>query len=209
MSDQIKNDFCKDRPAKDSDSDDYEEEEEEDIKPTLPILYTEDSQLTSVCNVKIKQEVEDPSYECKLERPEDDYIDFNFSEEQLENLNIKLEPTVDNSNSNSCSKKGWVSTTKRTAPYEKKESKSWDTSDDDTNDRNKQFECNARTLKRRQKQINYGKNTIGYDNYTKTVPRNRRKRDDPATPNKYIKYSRRAWDGLVRQWRLRLHKYDP
>lgn len=30
----------------------------------------------------------------------------------------------------------------------------------------------------------------------------------PKTPNKNRKYSRRAWDGLVRQWRLNLHVWS-
>ncbi|KAJ8964563.1 hypothetical protein NQ314_004867 [Rhamnusium bicolor] len=63
-------------------------------------------------------------------------------------------------------------------------------------------------LERRQKQIDFGKNTIGYDNYINLIPRNERTREDPKTPNKFIKYSRRGWDGLIKQWRLNLHKYD-
>lgn len=63
-------------------------------------------------------------------------------------------------------------------------------------------------LSRRQKQIDYGKNTIGYDNYIRTVPRHERKFDDPRTPDKTRVYSRRAFDGLIKEWRLKLHKYD-
>ncbi|XP_018568654.1 histone RNA hairpin-binding protein [Anoplophora glabripennis] len=70
-------------------------------------------------------------------------------------------------------------------------------------------ESDPLTLSRRQKQIDFGKNTTGYDNYINTVPRNERKREDPQTPNKFVKYSRRGWDGLIKQWRIKLHKYDP
>lgn len=39
--------------------------------------------------------------------------------------------------------------------------------------------------------------------------RHERKPDDPMTPNKRRIYSRRGFDGLIKQWRLKLHKYDP
>lgn len=70
-------------------------------------------------------------------------------------------------------------------------------------------ETDPEVLRRRQKQIDFGRNTVGYDNYIKTVPKEERQQDDPQTPNKLSKYSRRGWDGLIKQWRLRLHKYDP
>lgn len=43
------------------------------------------------------------------------------------------------------------------------------------------------------------------------VPRNRDKRlaEHPWTPQKNLKYSRRAFDGLVNVWRKKLHWYDP
>lgn len=89
-----------------------------------------------------------------------------------------------------------------------------------------EYESDPDTLKRRQKQIDYGKNTKGYDNYILTVPRqvissyfsfqltiyksrDKRVKGDPMTPNKYLKYSRRGWDGLIKQWRKKLHDYDP
>lgn len=88
-------------------------------------------------------------------------------------------------------------------------------------------ELDAHRLAQRQKQIDFGKNTIGYDLYLKAVPkcvggclalvpdltawraRSVRKRGDPQTPNKCQDMSKRRWDGLVRQWRRLLHKWDP
>lgn len=72
-----------------------------------------------------------------------------------------------------------------------------------------QYEKDLAILERRQKQIDYGKNTLGYENYLQQVPRDQRNKDHPKTPPKHIKYSRRAWDGVVKVWRKQLHCYDP
>ncbi|XP_033633167.1 histone RNA hairpin-binding protein-like [Asterias rubens] len=74
----------------------------------------------------------------------------------------------------------------------------------------KEYETDENIIVRRQKQIEYGKNTLGYDNYLQEVPKNKRaKGKHMSTPNKFHKCSRRAWEGLVRQWRKKLHEYDP
>ncbi|XP_013107791.1 histone RNA hairpin-binding protein [Stomoxys calcitrans] len=70
-------------------------------------------------------------------------------------------------------------------------------------------ETDAAILSRRQKQIDYGKNTVAYERYAELIPKTERSRDHPRTPNKYGKYSRRAFDGLIKIWRKQLHYYDP
>ncbi|CAD6239008.1 GSCOCG00008600001-RA-CDS [Cotesia congregata] len=72
-----------------------------------------------------------------------------------------------------------------------------------------EYETEPSILARRQKEIDYGKNTIGYDRYIQMVPKNERTKEHPKTPPKHAKYSRRAWDGMVRLWRKQLHQWDP
>lgn len=72
-----------------------------------------------------------------------------------------------------------------------------------------EMESDSDTLRRRQKAIDFGKNTIGYQNYIQMVSRVNRTKVDPQTPDKFIKFSRRSWDQQIKIWRQKLHAYDP
>ncbi|CAL6314562.1 unnamed protein product [Bathycoccus prasinos] len=58
-------------------------------------------------------------------------------------------------------------------------------------------------------QIDYGKNTLGYAEYLKEVPKSRRSRRHPKTPDISLKVSKRAFNGIVKRWRQALHEQSP
>jgi hypothetical protein len=69
-------------------------------------------------------------------------------------------------------------------------------------------ETDPHRLAQRQKQIDFGKNTEGYDRYSRLLPRLKRAKGDPQTPDITKKMSKRNFDGLVKAWRRKLHTWD-
>lgn len=66
-------------------------------------------------------------------------------------------------------------------------------------------------VEKRQHQIDIGKATAGYANYTRLVPRTARnptRADHPMTPDVRLAFSKRHWDSYVRRWRRALHQWD-
>jgi histone RNA hairpin-binding protein len=70
-------------------------------------------------------------------------------------------------------------------------------------------ETDPRRLSQRQKQINYGKCTVGYQEYLQRVPVLERAPTDPHTPRIELGHSKKTWDRIAKAWRRRLHDYDP
>lgn len=64
-------------------------------------------------------------------------------------------------------------------------------------------------LDQRQKQINIGKNTLAYGRYANAVRRDDRTKEDPRTPDKFQVCSTRSWVGQIKNWRRKLHVWDP
>ncbi len=67
-----------------------------------------------------------------------------------------------------------------------------------TYDQAPEKETDPHRLAQRQKQIDYGKNTLGYQNYIAAVPKAKRdKFTHPSTPDINNPVGKRQWDGLV------------
>ena len=70
-------------------------------------------------------------------------------------------------------------------------------------------ETDPHRVSQRQRQIDFGKNTIGYQRYLEQYPnKSKRPRNLPRTPDVHKKCSKRAFDGQVRSWRRKLHEWD-
>ncbi|XP_033623199.1 oocyte-specific histone RNA stem-loop-binding protein 2-like [Fukomys damarensis] len=73
-----------------------------------------------------------------------------------------------------------------------------------------EVETDEDVLQRRQKQIDYGRCTPGYQCFLQQVPKAQGQPGlHPQTPNKNRRYSRRSWDAQIRQWRRALHTWEP
>ncbi|KAJ1607445.1 SLBP-like protein [Cryptosporidium canis] len=60
----------------------------------------------------------------------------------------------------------------------------------------------------RLKQIAIGKSLPEYKNYINKVPIEERSLDDPKTPKCDTRLTKREFDNLYREWRVKLHKYE-
>lgn len=70
----------------------------------------------------------------------------------------------------------------------------------------------AHKIEQRRKAIGKGKNTIGYDIYSRTVKKEKRHKRSmitPTTPDHTLDIPNKRWNGMVKSWRKALHRYDP
>lgn len=67
-------------------------------------------------------------------------------------------------------------------------------------------------IQQRRKAVTKGKNTIGYDVYCRSIPKEKRQKRSmvtPSTPDHTLDIPNKKWNGMVRSWRVALHRYDP
>ncbi|KAL7437755.1 hypothetical protein ACHAXM_005824 [Skeletonema potamos] len=70
----------------------------------------------------------------------------------------------------------------------------------------------ARRIRQRRRQVLFGKNTIGYEEFVKQIPKHKRKfksLDHPQTPDYLADIPTKRWQGQINAWRRSLHKFDP
>jgi histone RNA hairpin-binding protein len=61
----------------------------------------------------------------------------------------------------------------------------------------------ARRIQQRRRMVMYGKNTVGYDEYLKEVPKEKRRprsMDTPLTPDHTLDIPNKRWIGQIRAW---------
>jgi len=130
-------------------------------------------------------------------------IGVNMTQEEknlLESLKIEIQLPAKHQKQPSHSAKGeWDEKASHKGEWDKQASHKCKGEWDD------QFERDLLVLARREKQLDYGKNTSDYDTYLKHVPREARTSRMPRTPDRFKKYSRRQWDGMVKAWKLNIH----
>jgi len=68
-----------------------------------------------------------------------------------------------------------------------------------------EFEMDQELLARREKQVETFKKTEDYQIYSSSVQKKMRTAKMPRTPERKRRFSRRQWDGAVKQWKLKVH----
>ena len=68
-----------------------------------------------------------------------------------------------------------------------------------------EYEVDEELLARREKQVETFKSSPDYLVYSESVQKPQRTHRMPRTPERKRKFSRRQWDGAVKQWKLKVH----
>lgn len=68
-------------------------------------------------------------------------------------------------------------------------------------------ETDPHRIAQRQKQIDFGKNTLAYDKFIAVCPRHTRKCGDPMTPLPQQKCSKRSFNGQVTSWKKKMYAF--